>query len=178
MTCRYVRALIEALPIEELNPRERRLVNQHARCCPDCQTVLLEANLLDTGLRQLPDPEFPSGLAERIMTQTARIDKDSTVVKRSRVTARAPGKTGRRFSLGWGSIFGGAAIAFGNLVKTFTSESFTVDRVLPSPVHWDGLLKMPVPNTATLILAFGLLLYLSGVFVIQHREEKEEYQPR
>lgn len=168
MTCRYFRGLIEALPIEEWHPRERRQVNRHTNACSDCQNALLKANALTSGLRQLPEAEPPAGLTERVLARIAQIDESRVSVEAS--PSPSAGRTFRRAAwcnaLGWGAMCGGAAIAFGALLDTFSPGRWsTAGWIRDASVQWNGILKMPDPNTATLMLALGLLLCVAGLFM-------------
>jgi len=165
MICRYIQALINALPIEELEPEDRRRVNRHTAACSACRSALLKANALDSALRRLPDAEPAAGLEERIMARTAQIEESSVVGEKIRLQGS------RKNVFGWGAMLGGAAISFGTLLYAFSSGKLPDNWNLPELVRWNGILQMPDPNAATLVLAFGLCLCVAGFFTSLRKEE-------
>ena len=173
MTCRYVRSLIEALPIEEWHPQERRRVNRHADVCSNCKTALLKASALDSGLRRLPEAEAPAGLTQRVMARTAQVARSPAAFEESPfpTAGRTFRKAARFKALGWGAMYGGGAMAFGILLDTLSpGRWWTADWTPNTSVHWNGILKMPDPNAATLMLAIGLLLCVAGFFMALGKE--------
>lgn len=175
MTCKYIRACIEALPIDELEPEEYRRVKRHAAECAGCRSVLLAAHDLDSGLRSLPNPGVPSGLAKRIMASAARMDDKPAEAAGSRVrdAARMAGRRTRGKVLVWSSMLGGAVLSFGAFFKLFPPRTIPLDPISVGVGKWDGLLEAPHSTAAVCILAVGLCFYIAGFFAALLKEDVE-----
>lgn len=175
MTCKYIRALMEAIPIEELEPEEYSRVKRHTAECAGCRSVLLAAHDLDFELRSLPNPGVPSGLAKRIMARAARMDDELAAAagSRSREAASTAGKRTRGKVLVWSSMLGGAILSFGAFLKLFPPRTIPLGSISVGVGKWEGLLEAPHSTAAVGILALGLCFYIAGFFAALLKEDVE-----
>ena len=83
MTCTYVLALVDSLPLAEWPPHQLAAAELHARHCTRCQSALGAANALDAGLSRLAEPAPPTGLVAVIVARTSRLDAERVVADRA-----------------------------------------------------------------------------------------------
>jgi len=164
MICKNIQAIIEAFPDHEWERHQRERVNRHVEKCTGCRSALLAANEFDSALRQLPYPDPPSGLAERIMASTARLEEIpvATPGALSRDAGKSIAKDARRDALAWTAAFGGAAVALASQLNAWllgrVPVIFTPSRMGP----WGNLIEMPDTSLTALLLATGLCLCVVG----------------
>lgn len=120
-----VRAMLVLAAAGTLGPEEQRRVDQHARECELCQRDLETWVVYTQGLRKLPQPSVPEGLAQR--TQARILQERAAEAGRRRSELLL----GALAIFGWGSgwafwtlaraILGGSVNVFGtNLVNSLT----------------------------------------------------------
>ena len=161
MTCKHVLALIDQLPLAELQPAQLEAAERHARDCPGCQSALAVARTLEAALTGLQEPAAPPALAAVIMARAARIDENRAAPGASRLTVDRT-RSDRR---AWVAALAGVAIGLGvhtyGLITGETPFGLTSSRI----GGWaDRFLEMPQVGPAVLVLGVGLLLYLVGLF--------------
>ena len=110
-----IRAMLALAAAGALNPEEVRQVEQHAQGCELCRRELETWATYTQGLRKLPQPSAPEGLAQR--TQ-ARILQERT---------EASGRRRHELFLGVLAVFGWVAgWAFWTLARAITGGSLSV----------------------------------------------------
>jgi len=70
--CGIVQSQIDNLLDNELRPGEARPALEHIRACPDCGREYLLARAMSDALLDLPRPELPPELLERVLDRTVR----------------------------------------------------------------------------------------------------------
>ncbi len=70
--CGIAQSQIDHLLDNELPPGEARPALEHIRACPDCGREYLLARAMSDALLDLPRPELPPELLERVLGQTVR----------------------------------------------------------------------------------------------------------
>jgi hypothetical protein len=171
MICKNIRAIIDAFPAHEWERHQHDRVNRHVAKCVDCRSALIVANALDAGLRRLPNPAPPAGLAGRIMARTARLEEVpvATPGASSRDTTKITAENAARDVLAWTAALGGAAIALGSQLALLIRGEVPVALTPLTIGGWSHLIEMPDASITTLMLAAGLCLCVAG-FLASLRE--------
>ncbi|MBZ5499730.1 MAG: hypothetical protein LAP85_25300 [Acidobacteriia bacterium] len=162
MTCKQVRALMNALPLAEYPRAQLEAAERHARNCRKCTPVVTSSKALDLQLSRLPEPPLPAGLEaailERIALQGRAVaplsgaDSVSAVIKQERFSLAAA-LTGLAASLG--------VLAYW-LVDGRAQIDLTSSRIGGATMD---IIHMPGAFPAFLVLAVGLLIYVTGLIV-------------
>jgi hypothetical protein len=167
MKCKHVLELIEAVPVDEWKPFQARQVKLHADSCAGCQSALLRAGQLDSVLKHLPDPDTPSGLTERILARTARLEERSVAPPRplSRGSEATVMKNFGRNAFGWGTMFGGTAVALNAWLEMALADALPGGLISSKIDWWKAFVKMPDAFSMALLLSLGLFLYMAGLLI-------------
>ena len=114
-------------------------------------------------LRRLPEPTPPPDLAAVIMARTARLADENPALSGDSARA-AVAETGRRRST-WAWTVTSLALGLGSLAYALVTTGAPLD-VTSSRIGGptDTLTTMAEMGPAALVLAAGLLLYLTGLF--------------
>ena len=153
MNCKQSQTLIRTLPRSDWPAQQRDWMDEHVRRCEECRTLLEAEQQLDTELHSLFEPEPASTVVPVVMARIAR-----TPLRH----ASAPTRAVRVLSTT--SRWIGVTVAIGAyLFALMQGESSTL-----TLSHLGTLLQVAwapsVTSVSTIVFAFGLLLYLFGLF--------------
>ena len=161
MTCEHVLSLIDALPFVECRPHQLEAVERHARDCARCGPVVVSAKALDSELSRLPEPAPPATLRAVIMARTGQHGEKRATASGPAEGSPAKTRTERR---AWAALLAGVTIALGAQAYRLVVGESTLHIISPLlRGGTEGLLDMPHVSPAVLVLAAGLLLYLTGL---------------
>jgi hypothetical protein len=142
MTCTHVLGLIDAGPFADYPRAHMDAAIRHARQCATCGPALETATILTAGLAALPQIAAPPNLAGVVLARVARSDAAESVPDAA-----------ERFALrdrsSWATTLGGLAAGLAIVLG------------MPAAA---GVLPIPSPTVAALVLFAGLLLYVRGLF--------------
>jgi predicted anti-sigma-YlaC factor YlaD len=153
MNCKQSQTLIRTLPRSEWPAQQRDWIDEHVRSCAECRTVLEAEQQLEAELRALFEPEPPSTLAPVVMARIARMPMQhagapTRAVAMLSTTSRWSGISAALGAYLFALVQGGSATLtlsqLGNVLQAAWAPSVT--------------------SLSTVVFAFGLLLYLFGLF--------------
>jgi predicted anti-sigma-YlaC factor YlaD len=153
MNCKQSQMLIRTLPRSEWTAQQRDWIDEHVRQCAECLTLLEAEQKLDAELQSLFEPEPPSTVVPVVMARIARIPLQH---------ATAPTRAVRVLSTTTRWI--GVTVAIGAyLFALIQGESSTLT-LSHLATLLQGAWAPSVTSVSTIVFAFGLLLYLFGLF--------------
>jgi len=162
MTCKQVLALMNALPLAEYPPAQLEAAERHARNCSKCKPVVTSSKALDFQLSRLPEPALPAGLEAAILKRIAL--QARAVAPLSGADTVSAGIKQERFSLA--ATLTGLAVSLGILAYWLVDGRAPLDltssRIGGATID---IIQMPEAFPAFLVLAIGLLIYVTGLIV-------------
>ena len=162
MTCKQVHALMNALPLAEYPSAQIEAAVRHASNCSRCKPVVTSSKALDLQLSRLPEPALPAGLEARILERIAL--QGRAVAPPSRSDTASAAIKQERFSLA--AALTGVAASLGILAYWLVDGRLPFDlsstRIGGATVD---IIQKPEAFPAFLVLAVGLLIYVTGLIV-------------
>jgi len=160
MTCKQVLALMNALPLTEYPSAQLEAAERHARNCSRCKPVVTSAKALEFQLSRLPEPALPAGLEAAILKRIALQGRPVAPLPASDTIS----KTIRRERFSLAAALTGLAVCLGVLAYWLFDGRAPMDL---TPLKIGGvtmdIIRMPEAFPAFLTLAFGLLIYVTGL---------------
>ena len=162
MTCKQVLALMNALPLAEYPPAQLEAAECHARNCSKCKAVVTASEALDLQLSRLPEPALPAGLEAAILERIALQERAVAPLSGSDPVSTA--RRQERFSLA--AALTGLAASLGILAYWLVDGRAPVD-IMSSSIGRAtmDIIQKPEALPAFLVLAIGLLIYVTGLMV-------------
>lgn len=153
MNCKQSQTLIRTLPQSEWFPRQRESVLEHVDSCADCASLLESEQRLEAQLQSLFEPEPPNTLLPVVMARIARLPMQhastpTTAVRVLSTTSRWIGVTAAIGAYLFALMQGG-------------TSTLTLSQI---GVVLQGAWAPSLMSGPTWVFAFGLLLYLFGLF--------------
>jgi hypothetical protein len=170
MTCKHALLLIDTLPLSDDRDATLAAIDRHARDCPACRQVLVEATALDRDLIGLVEPAPPSELSATIRRRVAR------EAWAARASASEPAEPAAKVDspprvvhsrLAWAALLVGALLALGAEASRWLGDDALL--LLLPPLLRSGmasLFEARQGSAGALVLAMGMALYLAGMFAV------------
>ena len=153
MNCKQSHTLIRTLPRSEWPAQQRAWIDEHVRRCAECRTLLEAEQQLDAELHSLFEPEPPSTVVPVVMARIARIPLQHPSAPTPAVGV-----------LSTTSRWIGVTVAIGAyLFALIQGESSTL-ALSHLTTLLQGAWAPSITSVSTIVFAFGLLLYLFGLF--------------
>jgi hypothetical protein len=153
MNCKQSRTLIRTLPRSEWLPQQREWVDEHVRSCGDCALLLKAEQRLDAQLQSLLEPEPSKTIVPVVMARIARMPLQHAAAPTRAV--RVISATSRWIGVTFALVAYLFALMQGGTPTLTLAEFSTILQRAWAP----SLMSVP-----TMVFAFGLLLYLIGLF--------------
>ena len=121
-------------------------------------------NSIESELKHLPDPAVPEELAASISARIARLDEEQAAPTREspRVAVAQAGRDRLALAL----AFLGATVGLGAQAYRLAVGEVSLDLLSPRiSGGLDGIVEILPVTPALAVLAAGILLYLTGLFV-------------
>ncbi len=159
MTCAHVLGLIDAGPFADYPRAHLDAAREHARHCATCGSALEVATALTADLGALAQPIPPHDLTAAVLARIAQVD----VVPATDAAMAETSVRSRDWSA-WTAL-GGLAAGIAIVLFTRLGAAVPIDIAVPRVRGMTaGLVGMPTTMTAALLVASGLVLYVSGLF--------------
>ena len=159
MNCERSQTLIRTLPRSEWTAQQRERIDEHAGRCAECRTLLEAEKQLDSELYSLFEPEPPSTVAPVVMARITRtpLQHASAPIGAVRVLSTA-------------SRWIGVTVAIGAYVFALMQGESSTLTLSHLGTMLEGAWAPPITAVSTMVFAFGLLLYLVGLFVSEREK--------
>ena len=153
MNCKQSQTLIRTLPRSEWPAQQRTWIDEHVGRCAECRTLLEAEQQLDAELHSLLEPEPSNTIVPVVMARIARIPlrhaaAPSRAVRLLSTTSRWIGVTAAIGAYLFALVLGGTSTLTLSHLSTLLQGAWA-----PS-----------VTYVSTIVFAFGLFLYLFGLF--------------
>lgn len=165
LTCKQVHELIHSLPLAEYSPAQLEAVEAHARGCAVCRAELAGVKAVEAQFKTLADPSPPPDMAAAIMKKlTATVLReegltpDDSLLRRSRQ---------QRDRLDGVAALVGSGIVAGGYSYQLLTGNFSLDLASIRTGPLVSLVTASSFESAALVLAFGLFLFLGGLLALQ-----------
>ena len=161
MTCAHVLGLVDAGPFADYPRAHLDAAWEHARQCPTCGPALEAARALTADLAVLPEPVPLSNLRAAVISRIARAERGDAI-RRPLAMQPVSVVSAARGWAAWATAFGGLAAG---LALVLSGDRVPFD-VLSVRFGWvaPGLVSLPSATVWALVLAAGLVLYVTGLF--------------
>ena len=164
MNCNQVLSLIQELPIGEWRPGQRTGVERHLPGCGNCQRAFAAAMAMESELSGLPEVDAPVGFASDVAFRVANYRSTQEVL----VNGNRRKSSNR---LAWGAIWlGGAAGIATTLYGLLRETSLPKLVALQNSNGFERFFDMLQAGPIVYFLAASLIVYLSGIFVLDETE--------
>jgi hypothetical protein len=162
MTCKHVLELIDAGPLVNYPQAHLEAAWQHARQCATCGPALKGAIALTSDLAALPQAAPPPDLAAAVLARISRIQEERRSVATATFEAKTKPSRVNDWST-WATVAGGAAAGLAIVFSTIVNAT-PLDIASRSVRGITGLFADPPTPSWALILAAGLVVYVTGLF--------------
>lgn len=174
MNCRQIRDLMDTQSFKDWQSSNNQRLRYHIENCPACRAAFSAVKALDTGLRNLADPELPSGMSEGIMARIARLEQDpfDASIASQQVFKKTGVEGSRRNVFGWAAITAGTAISFGAMLRNLLMKESAFELISPRIGKWSNLINISDVSVINLFVIVGLLLVFAGFLSTLLRTER------